>query len=77
MFALAKKGWQHSLVNIRAISSVGLERLVYTQEVGGSNPSSPTKGFQCNVESLFLYLYFGEIEKIKMRYFYSSLSLPF
>ncbi|VXC40201.1 hypothetical protein CHRYSEO8AT_540136 [Chryseobacterium sp. 8AT] len=27
----------------RAISSVGSEHLVYTQRVGGSNPSSPTK----------------------------------
>ncbi len=27
--------------NRRALSSVGLERLPYKQEVGGSNPSSP------------------------------------
>ena len=27
----------------RAISSAGSEHLVYTQRVGGSNPSSPTK----------------------------------
>ena len=27
---------------IRAISSAGSEHLVYTQRVGGSNPSSPT-----------------------------------
>ncbi len=27
----------------RAISSVGSEHLVYTEGVGGSNPSSPTK----------------------------------
>ena len=27
----------------RAISSVGSEHLVYTQRVGGSNPSSPTR----------------------------------
>ena len=26
----------------RALSSVGLEYLVYTQGVGGSNPSAPT-----------------------------------
>ena len=26
----------------RALSSVGLEHLVYTQGVGGSNPSAPT-----------------------------------
>ena len=28
--------------NIRAVSSVGSEHLVYTQGVGGSNPSPPT-----------------------------------
>lgn len=27
----------------RALSSVGSEHLVYTQRVGGSNPSGPTK----------------------------------
>ncbi len=27
----------------RAVSSVGSEHLVYTQRVGGSNPSPPTK----------------------------------
>ena len=27
----------------RALSSVGSEHLVYTQRVGGSNPSAPTK----------------------------------
>ena len=26
----------------RALSSVGLEHLVYTEGVGGSNPSAPT-----------------------------------
>jgi putative endonuclease len=30
-------------LRFRAISSVGSEHLVYTQRVGGSNPSSPTK----------------------------------
>ena len=30
----------------RALSSVGSEHLVYTQRVGGSNPSAPTKGRQ-------------------------------
>ena len=30
--------------NIRAVSSVGSEHLVYTQGVGGSTPSPPTKG---------------------------------
>ncbi len=38
--------------NIRAVSSVGSEHLVYTQGVGGSTPSPPTKdrylsGFLC------------------------------
>ena len=28
---------------IRALSSAGSEHLVYTQRVGGSNPSAPTK----------------------------------
>ena len=31
-----------ALAIIRAISSVGSEHLVYTEGVGGSNPSSPT-----------------------------------
>ncbi len=30
------------LADRREFSSVGLERLVYTQKVGGSNPSTPT-----------------------------------
>lgn len=29
--------------NFRAINSVGSECLLYTEEVGGSSPSSPTK----------------------------------
>ena len=43
----------------RAISSVGSEHLVYTQGVRGSNPLSPTKGFQCIVEDLFYVPYLG------------------
>ena len=31
------------LVFLRALSSVGSEHLVYTEGVGGSNPSAPTK----------------------------------
>lgn len=31
------------LTEVRALSSVGLERLPYKQRVGGSNPSAPTK----------------------------------
>ena len=30
----------------RALSSAGSEHLVYTQRVGGSNPSAPTKEVQ-------------------------------
>ena len=30
------------ICNPRALSSVGSEHLVYTQGVGGSNPSAPT-----------------------------------
>ena len=32
----------HPLLKERAISSAGSEHLVYTEGVGGSNPSSPT-----------------------------------
>ena len=38
---------------IRAISSAGSEHLVYTEGVGGSNPSSPTKNFNRNVGVFF------------------------
>ena len=34
---------------IRALSSAGSEHLVYTQRVGGSNPSAPTKEVQKNL----------------------------
>ena len=34
---------RNSYWNIRALSSVGSEHLVYTEGVGGSNPSAPTK----------------------------------
>ena len=37
----------------REISSAGSEHLVYTEGVGGSNPSFPTKAFQ-EIERLFL-----------------------
>ena len=36
-------GFYHIVILIRAVSSVGSERLVYTQKVGGSNPSLPTQ----------------------------------
>ena len=37
----------------RAISSAGSEHLVYTEGVGGSNPSSPTKKLQQKCWSFF------------------------
>ena len=37
----------------RALSSAGSEHLVYTQRVGGSNPSAPTRKRLQN-ESLFI-----------------------
>ncbi len=42
----------------RALSSVGSEHLVYTQRVGGSNPSAPTKGSQKRLGFLFYVLNF-------------------
>ncbi len=42
IFALASEKSKQKLY-IRAISSVGSEHLVYTEGVGGSNPSAPTK----------------------------------
>ena len=41
----------------RAISSAGSEHLVYTEGVGGSNPSSPTKDFNRNV-GVFYFIYY-------------------
>ncbi|EDM45060.1 hypothetical protein SCB49_03029 [unidentified eubacterium SCB49] len=44
-FVEAKKSLIFATANKkRAISSVGSEHLVYTEGVGGSNPSLPTKG---------------------------------
>ena len=40
---------------IGAISSAGSEHLVYTEGVGGSNPSSPTKLLKKLRSFLFLY----------------------
>ena len=46
---------------LRAISSAGSEHLVYTEGVGGSNPSSPTirdkEEIFCFVSFLFLSIY--------------------
>ena len=41
--ALKNKARSPKQTTKRAISSAGSEHLVYTQRVGGSNPSSPTK----------------------------------
>ena len=46
MYTKSKKSHSRHLISwlsvIRALSSVGSEHLVYTQGVGGSNPSAPT-----------------------------------
>ena len=42
--------------SIRAISSAGSEHLVYTEGVGGSNPSSPTENFNRNVGVFFWFI---------------------
>ena len=39
----------------RALSSVGSEHLVYTQRVGGSNPSAPTRKKRLFLRSLFIF----------------------
>ena len=44
------------LTEVRALSSVGLERLPYKQRVGGSNPSAPTKNPQSSGCGFF-YIY--------------------
>jgi hypothetical protein len=46
---------------IRAISSAGSEHLVYTEGVGGSNPSLPTKLLK-KLRSFFLYLFLSTFE---------------
>jgi hypothetical protein len=55
IFALA-------IMLIRAISSVGSEHLVYTQRVGGSNPSSPTK----SRNESFGFFYFCKVSKVHL-----------
>ncbi len=42
------------LQKARAFSSAGLEHLPYKQRVGGSNPSTPTKGVPKQFGTLFL-----------------------
>ena len=39
---------------IRALSSVGLEHLVYTEGVGGSNPSAPTL-FRLSLKTFYTF----------------------
>jgi hypothetical protein len=42
----------HPQFSTRAFSSVGLEHLPYKQRVGGSNPSTPTRGVSCGLSGL-------------------------
>jgi hypothetical protein len=44
------------IIKIGALSSVGSEHLVYTQRVGGSNPSAPTS-LQRDIHSMSLFLF--------------------
>ena len=41
---------------MRALSSVGSERLPYKQRVGGSNPSAPTSSFRYSCDMTFVVL---------------------
>ena len=41
---------------MRALSSVGSERLPYKQRVGGSNPSAPTSSFRNSCSMTFVVL---------------------
>ena len=41
---------------MRALSSVGSERLPYKQRVGGSNPSAPTSSFRYSCSMTFVVL---------------------
>ncbi len=57
------------LQEVRALSSVGLERLPYKQRVGGSNPSAPTKKSRIICEtsfvlSIFIIIYSAVCTKI-------------
>ncbi len=58
-FAIPNQNQQRNAVKMtRALSSVGSEHLVYTEGVGGSNPSAPTliiKHLQCQIVSAFFY----------------------
>jgi hypothetical protein len=45
----------HSQTANRAVSSAGSEHLVYTQGVGGSNPSPPTSKKEVRNDFLFLF----------------------
>ena len=48
---------------MRALSSVGSERLPYKQRVGGSNPSAPTSSFRysCSMTLVVLQVFFISI----------------
>jgi hypothetical protein len=51
---------------LRAISSVGSEHLVYTERVGGSNPSLPTKVNPTRNSRIFLYSKLREYPKLEL-----------
>ncbi len=46
---------KQTLLQTRAISSAGSEHLVYTEGVGGSNPSSPTTFKTLQMKCFFLF----------------------
>ena len=57
----------------RAISSAGSEHLVYTEGVGGSNPSSPTKLLKKLGSFFLIYIFPRSHKKHKkklLKYFY-------
>ena len=55
----------------RAISSAGSEHLVYTEGVGGSNPSSPTD-FQKLQSHQILEFFFGQLSSLLDFTFYED-----
>ena len=48
---------------MRALSSVGSERLPYKQRVGGSNPSAPTSSFRysCSMTLVVLQVFLYQL----------------
>ena len=76
---------------IRALSSVGSERLPYKQRVGGSNPSAPTSlsltlwglDFQAiDIESLFFFcsdqsFFLFRSRRIPFLFLFKGITLPY